>query len=100
MKISLYYNEKNIKWQVIGADEYKELKDRLNPKKFIPLHTNNLKIDVFKKGCWTSYTCSYTNDIIYVVVNEGKEQVFSCQKNIISLPIIAIGVLKGFDRPF
>lgn len=83
MKISLYYNEKNIKWQVIGADEYKKLKDSLDPNKFMALHTNNLKIGVFNKGNWTSYTCSYTNDIMYVVVNTGKELLgYSCKINV------------------
>ena len=83
MKISLYYNEKNIKWQVIGLDEYNELKKRLDHNKFMALHTNNLKIGVFTKGCWTSYTSSYTTDLMYIVVNEGKQLCgYSCKVNV------------------
>lgn len=83
MKISLYYNENNIKWNVIGADEYKKLKDSLDPKKFMALHTNNLKIGVFKKGNWVSYTSSYTNDIMYIVVHEGKYiSGYTCKINV------------------
>ena len=33
MIIKLTYNEKDIIWTVIGADEYKALKNKLNPKK-------------------------------------------------------------------
>lgn len=83
MKISLYYNEDNIKWNVIGADEYKKLKNSLDPKKFMALHTNNLKIGVFNKGNWVSYTSSYTNDIMYIVVHEGKYiSGYTCKINV------------------
>ena len=83
MKISLYYKEENIKWNVIGADEYKVLKNSLDPNKFMPLHTNNLKIGVFKKGNWVSYTSSYSHDIMYIVVHEGKQiSGYTCKVNV------------------
>ena len=55
MKIKFKYDEKDIIWTVIGADEYKSLKNKLNPKKYKKLHTNNLKICEFTPGCWVEY---------------------------------------------
>lgn len=65
------YREKDIKWQVIGLDEYKSIKAKLNVLKKSKLHTNNLKITEFKPGCWSEFNYRNLKDQKILVVNDN-----------------------------
>lgn len=71
MELKFRYSEEDITWKVIGQDEFKKLMDKLDQSKKVLLHTNNLKMSKFGPGNWIIYTCSYTRDQVYIVVNKN-----------------------------
>lgn len=65
------YREKDIKWQIIGLDEYKSIKAKLNVLKKTKLHTNNLKITEFKPGYWSEFNYRNLKDQKVLIVNDN-----------------------------
>lgn len=65
------YPESEIKWEIIGLEQYKSIKDKLNKDKETKFHTNNLKITEFKPGCWSEFAYKNLKDQKVLVVNEN-----------------------------
>jgi len=65
------YREKDIKWQVIGLNEYNSIKAKLDILKKTKLHTNNLKTTEFTPGCWSEFNYRNLRDQKILIINDN-----------------------------